>query len=141
LQDAGRLDALSHIGIARCFYVSGRLGRAVYDFEDPDASSRELDDAKYAIDHFQTKLLRLAGSFQTDTGRKLGEERHHIVKGFADGLLAEVSLEPSLSVRLFQASDISKASPSLNGVNLPPKSQSKLALNVGNEDFNGRIRR
>lgn len=76
LQDADRLDAIGHIGIARCFYVSGRLSRAIYDLEDPDASNRVLDDSKYAIDHFQTKLLRLAGSFQTKTGNQIGAKRH-----------------------------------------------------------------
>ena len=95
LQDADRLDAIGHIGIARCFYVSGRLGRAIYDPENPDASNRELDDAKYAVDHFYTKLLQLAGSFQTETGRQLGAERHKTTRNFLNGLLDEVSLDVS----------------------------------------------
>ncbi|MGJ8530413.1 hypothetical protein [Maritalea sp.] len=45
--------------IARCFYVSGRLGRALYDPEDPDAANRKLNDLDFAIDHFKTKLLKL----------------------------------------------------------------------------------
>ena len=95
LQDADRLDAIGHIGIARCFYVSGRLGRAIYDPENPDASNRELDDAKYAVDHFYTKLLQLSGSFQTETGSQLGAERHKITRDFLNGLLYEVSLSGS----------------------------------------------
>lgn len=91
LQDADRLDAIGHIGIARCFYVSGRLGRALYDAEDPEAKGRELDDLTYAIDHFQTKLLRLKDSFQTETGNRLAEERHRVVQQFLEGLLKEVS--------------------------------------------------
>ena len=96
LQDADRLDAIGHIGIARCFYVSGRLGRAIYDPENPDASNRELDDAKYAVDHFYTKLLKLAGSFRTETGSKLGAERHKTTRDFLNGLLTEVSPNHSL---------------------------------------------
>lgn len=91
LQDADRLDATGHIGIARCFYVSGRMGCAIYDPADPTACNRPLDDHEFAIDHFFTKLLRLSGSFQTETGRKLGAERHKTMKGFVDGLLAEIS--------------------------------------------------
>lgn len=92
LQDADRLDAIGHIGIARCFYVSGRLNRAIYDPDDPDAAERALDDAAFALDHFQTKLLRLSGSFQTETGNQLGAARHQVVQAFVDGLLAEVSV-------------------------------------------------
>lgn len=91
LQDADRLDAIGHIGIARCFYVSGRLGRALYDPENADASNRQLDDTKYAVDHFFTKLLQLSGSFQTETGTKFGAERHRVTHDFLEGLLREVS--------------------------------------------------
>lgn len=91
LQDADRLDAIGHIGIARCFHVSGRMNRALYDPEDPAATDRPLDDMIYAADHFSTKLLRLAGSFQTATGQQLGQERHRTVKAFLDGLFAEIS--------------------------------------------------
>jgi uncharacterized protein len=91
LQDADRLDAIGYTGIARCFYVSGRLGRALYDPEDPDAASRKLNDLDFAIDHFKTKLLKLSGSFQTETGQALAKMRHDIVKEFLSGFLAEVS--------------------------------------------------
>lgn len=91
LQDADRLDAIGFTGIARCFYVSGRLGRAIYDPEDPIAANRPLDDTSFAIDHFQTKLLKLSDAFQTETGKKLAAKRHQIVQDFMDGLIAEVS--------------------------------------------------
>lgn len=92
LQDADRLDALGHIGIARCLAVSGALNRPLYDPLDPQAQSRKLDDSAYAIDHFQTKLLRLAGKFQTQTGRALADKRHAVLKQFYDGFISEVSL-------------------------------------------------
>lgn len=91
LQDADRLDAIGHIGIARCFYVSGRLNRNLYDFDDPKAANRPLDDTQYALDHFYAKLLRLSGSFQTDEGRKLAAERHEVMQNFVGGLLQEVT--------------------------------------------------
>lgn len=91
LQDADRLDAIGYTGIARCFYVSGRLGRALYDPEDPDSANRNLNDLDFAIDHFKTKLLKLSGSFQTETGQALARIRHDIVEEFLGGFLAEVT--------------------------------------------------
>ncbi|MEG1456946.1 MAG: hypothetical protein RSC66_15415 [Comamonas sp.] len=64
MQDADRLDAMGLIGAARCFYVGGRLGRALYDPADPRGELRPLDDTRYTLDHFQTKLLRLAEAFR-----------------------------------------------------------------------------
>jgi uncharacterized protein len=93
LQDADRLDAIGHIGIARCFYVSGRMGRPFYDPDDPQAERRDLNDTLYAIDHFYTKLLRLAGSFQTETGNRLAAERHAVTRAFLDGFLEQVKGE------------------------------------------------
>ncbi|MFA9353024.1 hydrolase, partial [Escherichia coli] len=57
VQDADRLEALGAIGLARVFAVSGALGVALFDAEDPFARQRGLDDKQYALDHFQTKLL------------------------------------------------------------------------------------
>ena len=90
LQDADRLDAIGHIGIARCFYVSGRLGRALYDPDDPPGENRALDDMAYALDHFQTKLLKLQGSFQTETGNHLARTRHTAIVDFLNGFLSEL---------------------------------------------------
>ncbi len=91
LQDADRLDALGYIGIARCFAVSGSLGRALYDPYDPMAQSRPLDDLTYAIDHFSTKLLRLAGGFQTETGKAMAAGRHAVLVNFLHGFTTEIS--------------------------------------------------
>ena len=92
LQDADRLDALGAIGIARCFYVAGRLGRALYDPDDPKAERRALDDSAYTLDHFHTKLLHLKESFQTPTGRALAQGRHDKMKKFLDHLFGEIGL-------------------------------------------------
>lgn len=91
LQDADRLDAIGYTGVARCFYVSGRLGRALYDPEDPEAGGRELNDLDFAIDHFSTKLLKLSGCFQTKAGQALADARHCVVEEFLHGFLAEVT--------------------------------------------------
>ncbi len=90
LQDADRLDALGHIGTARCFAVSGALGRPLYDPQDPAAHHRQLDDEAFALDHFFTKLLRLQEGFQTETGARLAQQRHDAMQQFVNGFLQEV---------------------------------------------------
>lgn len=91
LQDADRLDAIGMVGIARCFYVAGRMGSALYDPIDPTARHRAYDDRRFAIDHFQTKLLGLAAGFQTRAGARLATERQARLQHFLDGFLREVS--------------------------------------------------
>ncbi|MGV8939541.1 MAG: HD domain-containing protein [Allorhizobium sp.] len=90
LQDADRLDAIGMIGAARCFYIAGRLGSGLYDPFDPLAQRRPLDDKTYAIDHFQTKLFKLADGFQTATGRRLAQVRHDRLIQVRDLLIDEI---------------------------------------------------
>jgi uncharacterized protein len=91
LQDADRLDAIGAIGIARCFYVAGRMGSALYSADDPAANARPLDDQRFALDHFGAKLFRVAGDFQTATGQALAVERTRTMRGFVEAFLAEIT--------------------------------------------------
>ena len=90
LQDADRLDAIGMLGVARCFYVAGRMGSALYDPLDPHASERPLDDRRYALDHFRAKLLKLASGFRTDTGARLARVRHERLQRFLDEFADEI---------------------------------------------------
>lgn len=90
LQDADRLDAIGMIGVARCFYIAGRLGSALYEPVDPEALTRPLDDAAYALDHFPAKLLKLAAGFNTEAGRRKAAERHRSLEVFLAGLADEI---------------------------------------------------
>lgn len=89
LQDADRLDALGAIGLARCFAVSGALGRSLVDTEDPLAEHRPLDDGRWALDHVQVKLLRLPALMRTAAGRRIGAERAAFVEAFMRRMAAE----------------------------------------------------
>lgn len=91
LQDADRLDAIGAIGIARCFYVAGRMGSSLYDPEDPSASNRVLDDRTFALDHFGAKLFKVAENFQTKAGQALAKARTQTMLGFVQALLDEIS--------------------------------------------------
>ncbi|AIC18972.1 MULTISPECIES: HD domain-containing protein [Pseudomonas] len=90
LQDADRLDALGALGVARTFYVGGRLNRAFYDPHDPHAEHRGYDDLNFTLDHFHTKLLHLAEGFQTVTGARLAQVRHTRLKRFMDEFIDEI---------------------------------------------------
>jgi uncharacterized protein len=89
LQDADRLDALGAVGIARVFYVGGRIGRALYHGDDILANNRALDDLNYSLDHFQTKILTLPESMKTAPGRRMAGERTAFVRIFLEQFCRE----------------------------------------------------
>ncbi|MEN5311001.1 HD domain-containing protein [Pseudomonas koreensis] len=92
VQDADRLDSLGMLGVARTFYVAGRMGSALYDPLDPEARARDYDDTRFCLDHFQTKLLHLAEGFQTAAGQRLAQIRHHRLKGFMEQFKEEIGI-------------------------------------------------
>jgi len=89
VQDADRLDSLGAIGVARCLMLGGRLDRPLYDAGDPFCEARAADDSVSTIDHFYTKLLRLAGSMQTEVGRREATRRTEFMVAY----LKELALE------------------------------------------------
>jgi uncharacterized protein len=90
VQDADRVDALGAIGIARCLMLGGQLGRVLYDPDDPFAERRVPSDRVSSIDHFYTKLLTLAGTMQTEAGRREAERRTAYMHGYLDQLRSEL---------------------------------------------------
>lgn len=91
LQDADRLDAIGAIGIARCFYTGGRMESLLYDPDDPAAARRALDDRRYALDHFEAKLFRVADGFRTPAGQAMARDRTATMRGFVLAFHAEIS--------------------------------------------------
>ena len=81
------------IGLARLFAVSGALGLALFDGEDPFAQHRPLDDKRYALDHFQTKLLKLPQTMQTARGKQLAQHNAQFLVEFMAKLGAELAGE------------------------------------------------
>ncbi|MFJ2390382.1 HD domain-containing protein [Pseudomonas koreensis] len=92
VQDADRLDSLGMLGVARTFYVAGRMGSALYDPLDPEAKARDYNDTRFCLDHFQTKLLHLAEGFQTAAGQRLAQIRHDRLKGFMEQFKEEIGI-------------------------------------------------
>lgn len=90
LQDADRLEAMGAIGVARVFYIAGQLGAQLFDAEDPLAAGRELDDRRYALDHFAVKLLKLPAMMHTATARRHAEKNAAWMRLFIEKLCHEI---------------------------------------------------
>jgi uncharacterized protein len=89
VQDADRLDGLGAVGLARMFYIAGRMGSSLSHGADPLALDRPLDDQAYSLDHIPVKLARLPGMMQTEAGRRLGEQRLALLNDFRLTFAAE----------------------------------------------------
>jgi uncharacterized protein len=93
LQDADRMETLGAIGLARIFYVGGRMGTELFHETDPLARHRPLDDLHYSLDHFYTKILRLPESMKTAPGRAIARERIAFMNEFLSRLREEAGFD------------------------------------------------
>ena len=91
LQDADRIDALGAVGIARMMYIAGALGRQLFDADDPWAARRSIDDTRFAIDHFETKIFGLEKTMTTEAGRILAQQRAAIMRQYCANLREELT--------------------------------------------------
>jgi uncharacterized protein len=89
VQDADRLDGLGAVGLARMFYIAGKMGSALAHGSDPLALERPLDDQAYSLDHIPAKLARLPAMMQTEAGRRLGEQRLALLTAFRTAFAGE----------------------------------------------------
>lgn len=96
VRDADRLDGLGAIGIIR-WAVTGTIRRTpqtlTYHPDDPFAEHpeyRQPDDARYMLDHFYTKLLKLSDTMSTTTGRELARQRTAFMQTYLDELRKEL---------------------------------------------------
>ncbi|MDQ2886858.1 MAG: HD domain-containing protein [Chloroflexota bacterium] len=93
VRDADRLDGLGAIGILR-WALTGALRRTPntqsYHPEDPFAERHTLDDSHYMLDHFYSKLLKLADTMSTETGRELARRRTDFMRVYLDEFRREL---------------------------------------------------
>jgi len=93
VQDADRLDALGAIGIARTFNYGGFKNRSIYDPNIAPKFNMSKEEYKNSeaptINHFYEKLLLLKNKMNTESGKKIAQERHIYMENFLSQFYAE----------------------------------------------------
>lgn len=93
VQDADRLDAMGAIGIARAFAYGGNHNRIIYDPEIQPTVNMNADQYQghisTTINHFYEKLFQLKDLMNTDTAKKIAEQRQGYMKLYISEFLDE----------------------------------------------------
>jgi uncharacterized protein len=89
-QDADRLEALGALGLYRTIATGVSMKAALFDITDPWAERRELNDQKFSVDHFYTKLLKLKDTFHTPEAQFEAIQRTEFLKSYLAQLRREI---------------------------------------------------
>lgn len=91
VQDADRLESFGLIAISRTLAVSEKLGRPLWNDDDPICRNREPDETSYGLDHVWEKLKKLPDHLHTETAKKIGQTRMANMDQFLETLELELT--------------------------------------------------
>ncbi|NMS52273.1 phosphohydrolase, partial [Vibrio parahaemolyticus] len=85
------LDALGAIRVTRCIQVSTQFNAQLHNDSDIFAEERELNDKQFTLDHFQTKLFKIAETMNTESARREAQKRKTFMQTYLEQLHDEVT--------------------------------------------------
>lgn len=92
LQDADRIESTGAISILRTFSSGGKMDRELYCPFDPFRKQGIPSQVEFSLDLFFLRLLKIADTMRTETGKKMAKRRHLFLIKFLKQLEYELKM-------------------------------------------------